>query len=188
MNNTQQRLGKLIDAPACRDAVHVAVLPIVAAVRLAVGASVQIIDGRAHLAPKTSSQNPAVGIVDPFLDRAVYPGDKFWLYLYPNTVSDMTHQWSHPVIDKALEAVKSIELPTTESARSSMTWLKGYLAGQDGNLEDIIQQLSENTDTLCLSFVAYGPELVEFWEHLENALGVTIPDSIKVEHRFSCSC
>ncbi|MFO0822607.1 MAG: hypothetical protein U0792_05710 [Gemmataceae bacterium] len=37
-----------------------------------------------------------VGIVDPFLREAVRPGQRFWLFMYPNTVTTLRHEWTHP--------------------------------------------------------------------------------------------
>ncbi len=71
-------LGQLAPADAGRDAIHVAVLPMMAT-RL--------------LLPGQRLKN---GIVDPYLIDAVQPGQRFWLCLYPNTVSSLRHVWTHP--------------------------------------------------------------------------------------------
>jgi len=88
-------LGELIlDGDRRRDAIHLAVVPVTASVPLNPGDHVGFAteDRREIVGP---SDEP-LGIVDPFLTQAVKPGDRFWLYLYPNTITGMRHIWSHP--------------------------------------------------------------------------------------------
>lgn len=97
MNDTQHMIGRLVpDGVIDRDAVHVAVIPVEAAYLLLPGQRVYLtVDGKA--AP--CSEVKPVGIVDPFLQDVVQPGQRFWLFLLPNTVTGMTHHWRHPLFD-----------------------------------------------------------------------------------------
>src|SRR5262245_40356809 len=84
-------LGHLCCPDAGRDAVHVDVAPVTAA---------QALRPRAHARSVDGSQvgcvlNP-IGVVDPFLTGVVQPGERFWLFLYPNTVTSLRHVWTHP--------------------------------------------------------------------------------------------
>jgi hypothetical protein len=82
----EPKLGQVItDIGARRDAIHIAVAPMVAT---------------AALHPGQRLQN---GIVDPFLTAPVQPGERYWLFLFPGTVTGMRHVWSHPAFteDKA---------------------------------------------------------------------------------------
>jgi hypothetical protein len=73
------KLGQLVpDDVFARDAVHVAVIPMVALRVLEPG------------------QRMVHGIVDPFLPKPVQPGQRFYLFLFPGTVTGMTHAWQHP--------------------------------------------------------------------------------------------
>ena len=73
------KLGQLVTDPtAGRDAVHVAVIPMLAVATLQPG------------------QRLANGIVDPFLAEPVRPGQWYYLCLYPGTVTGVRHAWSHP--------------------------------------------------------------------------------------------
>lgn len=95
---TQQytpNLGQLAGPSARRDAVHVAVAPVVAAQDLDPGAHVGIRDdGKAYWCDPFAP--PTVGVVDPFLTRRVKEGERFWIFLYPGTVTSLRHVWTHP--------------------------------------------------------------------------------------------
>lgn len=99
------RLGQLIeDGDRRRDAVHIAVAPATAAVRLAPGQHVGLVrEGDPELVAP-GEQN--VGIVDPFLAGPVEPGQRFWLFLYPGTITGLRHVWTHPAYAAVAAAVR----------------------------------------------------------------------------------
>lgn len=87
-------LGKTPGADARRDAVHIAVAPVIAAESLEPGQHVGLSErGRAILARVGIE---GIGVVDPYLTEHVREGEKFWLFLYPGTVTSLRHVWSHP--------------------------------------------------------------------------------------------
>ena len=95
MNDVQHMIGKLVpDGVVDRDAVHVAVIPVTAPYLMLPGQRA-CADG-SH---PTIGGPPSVGIVDPFLRDCVQAGQRYWLFLLPNTVTGMVHRWSHPMFD-----------------------------------------------------------------------------------------
>jgi hypothetical protein len=89
-------IGQLITDPlAGRDAVHVAIAPTTARQRLLPGQHVDRDGGTA---------GEPVGVVDPFLRDPVEAGQRFYLCLYPNTVTSLRHEWDHPAYPKATPA------------------------------------------------------------------------------------
>ncbi len=87
------KIGKLIEGHAYRDAIHVAIAPVEAAERLSPGDHVALTtdDGRACWTVERG-----VGIVDPFLLGDVREGERFYIFLYPGTVTSIRHSWTHP--------------------------------------------------------------------------------------------
>ncbi len=78
---------------AYRDAIHIAVICVVAGEDLLVGQDVSV---EKSIAFGRSGSGGDIGVVDPFLELNLDKGDQFWLFLYPNTVTSMQHHWEHP--------------------------------------------------------------------------------------------
>lgn len=82
-----------------RDAMYVAIIKARAGVTLEAGDFVYIQDGEAWL---TNRPN-ALGIVDPFLEKRVERGEYFLVVLMPGSVTNLRHQWSHPLLPEGSE-------------------------------------------------------------------------------------
>ncbi len=176
--NTQDTIGKLIDATQQRDAVHIAVAPVLAGERLDPGEKVffKLNDTTTAWA---HSEKAAVGIVDPFLSASVYSGERFWLFLYPNTITSLRHDWTHPEFKH-------------ETKDSSERWLRDFIAGasygeNDGQYEEVLAAAVRNTDYeyLCLGFEIHGEIPQDFWHHIEVVTGKKTQAR---PNRFTCSC
>jgi hypothetical protein len=94
-------LGKIIEGQAFRDAIHIAVAPVVAGCDIRPGAHVQLNTSRpAGTELKAIWCEPdnkaAIGIADPFLKEEIKRGQTFWLFLYPGTAEGLRHAWLHP--------------------------------------------------------------------------------------------
>ncbi len=95
MKTDYLQLGQLIDDTQHRDAIHIAVAPVEAAEQLRPGQHIGVrVDGRAS----TRGTAP-IGIVDPFLKADVLEGQRFWLFLYPYTITSLRHDWTHPAFE-----------------------------------------------------------------------------------------
>lgn len=94
------KLGRLVEGNLGRDAVHVAIVPVEAGQELWPGGHTGI--GEDGLAYNALMRNvKAVGIVDPFLATSVDKGQRFYLCLFPGTITSLRHVWSHPAFDAA---------------------------------------------------------------------------------------
>jgi hypothetical protein len=107
-----ETLGTIIDETAGRDAIHLAVEPVVAAHMLRPGDDVGFVEGGVGYC-----ENP-VGIVDPFLkERWVQKGQRFWLVVYPRQITSLRHVWTHPAFEEHKNA-------PTQSKAESEAWLR----------------------------------------------------------------
>lgn len=93
------KLGELLNGTEERDAIHVAVLPVIALGEIQPGERVGVslrYDGEYTVDPDGSTF--AVGIVDPFLKRAVKRGDRCLVLMNPGTTTVPRHHWICPSI------------------------------------------------------------------------------------------
>lgn len=98
------KLGEIIKAGLSRDAIHCAVIPVMASEGINPGDHVGIRRGT-----DISSRDNPIGIVDPFIRRRVLRGEWFYLILYPGTTINLRHEWDHPMITS--QAEREVEKP-----------------------------------------------------------------------------
>jgi hypothetical protein len=114
------KLGALITDAQSRDAIHIAVAPATAAEQLQPGQHVGfVVAGSTEFVG--SDAEPYVGIVDPFLMAPVEEGQRFWLCLYPQTVTGIRHHWSHPAFadESGAEPLSNASAPSGPSWQTS---------------------------------------------------------------------
>ncbi len=168
-------LGKLIEGVEHRDAIHVAVVPVVAPCKLKAGQ---------HVGTNGDPEGKLVGIVDPYLKVPVHKGDKFWLFLYPNTTTALRHAWEHPDF--------APEVPDHPMKANAVAWLTDFADSFEMGYDQLIAALTAyvqhgkyytlGTDTPEHAYA----DRKERWLNFEMATGITSPD--KDAQIFSCSC
>lgn len=110
-------VGRLIEGEAYRDAIHVAIAPVECGPEgVSPGQEVGISDGKA-----CPHAVPAIGIVDPFLTLAVAPGQRFWLFMFPNTAVGVRHHWTHPAFGN-----ETAQSPGVSKAIKKLNELREY--------------------------------------------------------------
>lgn len=162
-----------------RDAIHLAVEPVVAGETLYPGQHIGTVDGVAWATKLVKK----VGIVDPFLTEPVRPEQKFWLVVYPRQITSLRHVWSHP------------DFPENSGGKTareaSEAWLRDFVSRSDcPSYEEVLGAALSNRDGEYLFFRdqdAHGEIPPEFWEHVESVTGQTIPSDRRASW-FSCSC
>lgn len=96
---TEVTLGSLLfSRQQNRDATHVAVLPVIATTTLSPGQRIGVAASVSRDALRADANAEHIGIVDPFIVGHVWPGDRFWLVLFPGTTRNLRHNWSHPAL------------------------------------------------------------------------------------------
>ncbi len=177
-------LGALLDETAERDAIHIAVAPVVAAVPLAPGQHVGFI-GDDHERVGPSDKN--IGIVDPFLLTVVQAGQRCFLLLYPQTITSLRHQWTHPAFEQRISQV--------DHKNISVLWLTAFAEnmGDGMNYYDLMDA-AERWVRYEDHTVQHGsegwrsshPDLAEFWHHYEIVTGKRPKDAER--WFFCCTC
>ena len=187
------RLGKLIDGEAGRDAIHIAIAPVVAAEKLYTG---QLIgfpnDG--DTINVSSRASKLIGIVDPFLPNIVLPGDQFYMLLLPNTITSLRHEWVHPAFGSASASPGQVADEKTAAEK----WMRAFADRADIGYEtairagrDFIQEGDYYTQygTDSARDEAYVPGVIqEYWKNYEILTEHKVPETTKTEVPFSCSC
>lgn len=205
----------LADNQGERDAIHLAVEPVIAATTLSPGEHVGIKDGKAVSGRFRKNKDvKMLGIVDPFLKMDIVAGEKFWLVVYPRQITSLRHVWAHPDFDEE-SYVMFPNVDGTDNAvlypspkELAYKWIQDYanrLSGSyydyrndsdsyaDITAEELIETAKTHLDGGWGDFIVYGGMFEgeytepEFWNQLEIYLEKEIPE---VDRRsfFSCSC
>lgn len=170
------RIGEIITTTQHRDAVHMAIAPVVAGHQLQPGQRVAMTDGKAFISPTHRS----IGIVDPFLDGYVDPNERFWLFLYPGSITSLRHHWEHPSLADDMSPRPESEVWLREFAEECGL---GYQELMGGAEDWVI-----GGQYLCCGSLLEGRGVPDaFWGHYEAVTGKRVPSG-KQHTFFSCSC
>lgn len=190
----QPKLGQLIGEDAGRDAIHVAIAPVVAGQQLDPGDHVGWLDDTKATVGYTKD---LLGVVDPYLAKKVKPGQRFYLFLYPQSIQSLRHVWTHPAFPDEFKA------NTPASSSESEAWLRHWIASHDVPDYDELMELFDKGSLQMGDSEYYGNSHMdgeyvyingqdahaeiplEFWTHVENVLGKALRDKPKW---FTCSC
>ena len=177
MAENPPKVGQIISSRdvAHRDAIHVAVAPVIAAVPLKPGQHVGLREDRA-----TDRATP-IGIVDPYLKNMVQAGEAFYLFLYPGSIQSLRHEWTHPA------------LPSDKEKEEAMVWLAIFARENCSNL-NVFELIAgahnylDHGDYMNQGERFEGVNVPdEFWDYFQKATGRTVPINDR-GHFFSCSC
>jgi len=187
MSGVQGLLGKLITDQQQRDAIHIAVAPVIAGETLYPGTRVALdADGRA-----VAVDENAIGIIDPFLTGRVRTGQTVWLFLMPGSVTVIRHEWIHPAF--AEQSIKSIPMRV-----QAERWMRNFAEEVGLSYGIVLQAADEWIDSDGdVRYVQQGSEAARnamwgasksaFWTNYEVIRGRPVPEHLR-ENCFCCTC
>jgi hypothetical protein len=187
-------LGKKNPPQMARDAIHIAVVQMICGEDyISAGDHVFIQPGTTDTIltkDKCYGEAGQIGIVDPFLtEYDIKKGDRVWVFLYPNTVTGLRHEWTHPAFTEAERIINT--------ASESELWLRQFAARWGFDYSNMIE-VGENPDSGWGYITALGHDLHSvgelgedhalFWYHLEQFTGKKFDESHRDKVGWSCSC
>lgn len=182
-------LGKLLTGGEQRDAIHIAIMPVTSSENwLAPGEKIKFIYGSNTIVASAYHSEDAIGVVDPFLEDGIAPGQKFYMFLLPNTITGLRHEWTHPGVDNQPVHTNPSEL-----------WLRQFADRWNFNYSEMIEAASGPIDDRWGNYItAQGrdihsaSELGEdhdlFWHHIEVLTGKHFSPEHRNKVGWSCSC
>jgi hypothetical protein len=182
-------IGRLVEGEQHRDAIHVAIVPVTAGERLHPGQHIGVENGVAWF-QKVDTQ--AIGIVDPFFSGPVLKGERFWLFLYPGSITSLRHVWTHPALSDEIGAAKPQQASGKEASEK---WMRAWAVQHMG--DDYYGEGPRDEDAAYASAIYAGENNSvgpyeeardhidnEWWEHWETITGQEGDRSAY----FSCAC
>lgn len=174
-----ETLGNIIESGG-RDAIHLAVEPVMAAENLYPGQHVGLGKDGA-----TTNGVKKLGIVDPFILGMIPKGKMFWLIVYPRTITSLRHVWEHPdfIEEKPDEQIADYG--------KSITWINSFadrIRQHPKSLMEAAERWIEQNDYTYDNSESYKDsygEFPEFWKHYEIVTGKKPKEA---ESFFTCSC
>jgi hypothetical protein len=115
----------------------------------------------------------AIGIIDPFLTVVVEKGQHCWLFMMPNTITSLRHEWEHPQVDGV------------DRKGIAEFWLRDFCAENGLDYDYILRTFTEhdycNTGDNEISMTM--AERTQLQEHLSVLVGREVNHPV-----FSCAC
>lgn len=187
---TLDSIGKTLKGGERRDAVHFAVAPVRAGQFLRAGQRVKFAPGSTDIVVAWDYDDaPPVGIIDPFLECLyVTDKDRCWLFLFPNSITGMRHEWTHPAFpDQQSQSVSE----QAESDRAySERWLRGFAKTYRGDYAEMLAGVTAGKGAFFGEDLEYSDFVPgsEFWRHVSTVTGKSFTVDHMEKTSFRCAC
>ena len=182
----QIKLGEKLKGGEQRDAIHIAVLPVIVAEDMYAGEKARLVYGTTNMVRRGDGNDGdrEIGIIDPFLTETAEQGDKVWLFLYPQTITGLRHDWTHPAIDNP-------PAPASESE----CWLRSFADKWNFDYDEMVRAAIEGEDSFITARGTdlhesgeLGEDLSLFWQHISELTKKTFTEEHKSKVIWTCSC
>lgn len=180
MNKNEPQLGKLLTSEGQRDAIHIAIIPMVAGDDMGRGEAVTVEDGKA-IPIGDGDFSVMVGVVDPFLETGPRNGQRFWLFMKPYTITALRHEWEHPAFPPAEPA------PVDEAKAESERWLRQFAEDNGVGFARMVEDMASGDSVHMGHDVNRYPD-EDFWQYMEAYTGKRFDAAHRSDTYFSCSC
>ena len=131
--------------------------------------------------------------MDPFLTHAVSKGERFWVFLFPNTITSLRHVWEHPQFNHEI---------TEPTALNEVQQAEQWIADFAKKLEITPVQLIGDAAAYAANeghqflndqawnelYRDYYDEFRTFWEMYRIATGDENAAHIDNDAPYTCSC
>lgn len=187
------KIGTLLTGDEKIDAIHVAIAPVEAGDQLWPGQHVGF-SNAGLVVPWEGVKK--IGIVDPYLSGPVYTGQKVWLFLYPNTVTSLRHDWEHPSFTKSDIWTTLPKVFDSSKIKESKEWMENLAKSYQHRHPDPYEWLMNEADQVASgeeSYIVFSSDChgeinpQEFWRHYQIIRGKFV-DIDTSEDIFSYSC
>lgn len=174
MSKHEPQLGELItEEHPLRDAVHIAVAPVKAKDHMTPGAALRFVEGSTEEVEHGGLWENCIGIVDPFLSKAVKPGDRFWMYMKPRSITGLRHDWNHPAFPVTNPAVAADVAVAQEWVRSfASRWSYSFDEFMAGAREYVLKNYE--MDDKWAQLDVPEADWAMFWECFHTLTGMSI--------------
>jgi hypothetical protein len=180
------KLGSLLDGSEQRDAIHIAIAPVVAGKDMEPGDRIVFEKGSTTTVIRGSAAK-AIGIVDPFLRAPIAKGQRFYMFLLPNTIASLRHDWTHPAF--GVETPVIVEADPVDAKSIGEKWIAEYAARAGAKVEELMNAANDYLkydEYFCQGGRWEGEHLPDdFWDHYEAVTGEKVT---KRGSFYSCSC
>lgn len=196
-------IGKVLNGNEERDAIHIAILPVIAGDDYMYAAEeVGFVYGSNSIVKSKPSVYglATVGIIDPFLKDSVKKGDRVWMFMLPGTITGLRHNWAHPAVDTVQAASGESEAWLRKFAdswnfdydemiaiASKGTVKKNLQVGSLGSIEIDTEWITARGVDLH-SRSELGEDYALFWQHMEALTGQKFDEAHREKVGWSCSC